>query len=468
MLMAKNIMRNYKFLIGLTCIIAIIFGAYGIYLNTSKKNVVLIVVDSLRPDHLGCYSYYRDTSPNIDSFSKEAIIFKNVLSQSSVTTSSVTSFLTSSYPNEHKLFKANPKIISGVYIDPSKPTLIELLKRNNYATSLIADIPSLFLIFGITRGLDSFINAGYNDPEIITKNALNWIKKNKNKKFFIYLHYFGPHYPYNPNLASRLKEELRKKDIFLPLQDYDEGFGIIPRVSMDDHILTLNHYLNNYDGKILYTDAQIGIFLQNIRKLNLEKNTIIIIMADHGEGFGEHHLYCSHGYILYNEIIKVPLIIRFPEKRFQHKLISNQVALLDLMPTVLDYLNIKGYRCKGISLMQLIKGKPNIKDRIIYSELPRTNACITNDKYKLIYNIQTDLSRQKYLPTSEFEFYDLVKDPQEQNNLFSNELKISGFFKKHLLGILQNLKFSEVDQTPTLNIKTEDIEKIKSLGYVNQ
>jgi arylsulfatase A-like enzyme len=468
MLKMETIIRKYKFVISFVCITVIVGFCLISPSNFKKPNIILIVVDSLRPDHLGCYGYYRNTSPNIDSFGKEAIIFKNALAPSCYTTASVASFITSSYPSEHKVFETTPEICEGIYMNPSKPTLFELLKKNGYATGLITDMPALFLISGITSGLDTLITAGFNDPEITTEATINWIKKNNNKKFFIFLHYFGPHFPYHPSLAVNLKENLKNSDVFLPLQDYDDGFGIIPKKSMDDHILTLNHYIDNYDGKILYTDIQIGNFLQNIKKLKLENNTMIIITADHGEGFGEHYLYCGHGYILYDEIIKVPLIIKFPEKWLNNKIISRQVALLDLMPTILDYLNIKRIDCRGISLMPLIKGNLNIKSRIIYSEEPKINACITNGKYKLIYNMQMHPSRRKYLPSSEFELYNLVEDPQEHNNLFGKDVIIFGSLQKHLLNILTSLKvFETLNQQPPLHIKPEDVEKLKSLGYLH-
>lgn len=467
MLKMKTIIRKYKFVIGFACI-TVIVGFYLIYPSNFKKpNIILIVVDSLRPDHLGCYGYYRNTSPNLDFFSREAVIFKNAFAPSSWTVPSVASFITSSYPSEHEMFKTMSYSPNGIYMNPSKISLAELLKKNGYVTRLVTDMPALFLISGITRGFDSFISAGFNNPGMTTESSINWIKQNKNRKFFIFVHYFGTHFPYFPNLANQIKEPLRKDDIFIPLKDDDNIFATISKNARDDNISSLNHYINNYDGKILYVDKQIGGFLQNIKALNLEKNTIIIITSDHGEGFGEHYLYCEHGYILYDEIIKVPLIIKFPDKWFNKRIIMNPVDLLDLVPTILDYLNIKGFSCRGISLMSLIKGSLDSKNRINYSEEPKINACITNGKYKLIYNMQMHPSRRKYLPSSEFELYDLVEDPQEHNNLSDKEVIIFGSLQKHLLNILTSLKVSEtLNQQPPLNIKAEDADKLKSLGYL--
>lgn len=267
----KTIIKKYKFIISLTCTIVII-SSYLIYLNSFKKpNIILIVIDSLRPDHLGCYGYYRNTSPNIDAFSKEAFIFKNALAQSCYTTASVVSFITSSYPSEHKVFETTPEICEGIYMNSSKPTLFELLKKNGYATGLITDMLALFLISGIARGFDSFISAGFNNPGLATESSMNWIKQNKNKNFFIFVHYFGTHFPYSPNLASHLREALLKDDILIPLEDGNNRFGRISRNARDDNITSPNHYINNYDGKILYIDKQIGSVLQSIRELNLEK-----------------------------------------------------------------------------------------------------------------------------------------------------------------------------------------------------
>lgn len=137
------------------------------------------------------------------------------------------------------------------------------------------------------------------------------------------------------------------------------------------------------------------------------------------------------------------------------------------MPTILDYLNIKRTGCRGISLMPLIKGNLNIKNRIIYSEEPKINACITNGEYKLIYNMHIPPTRRKYLPSSDFELYDLVKDPQEQNNLSGKEIIIFNSLQKHLLKILNSLKVTKsLNRQPPINIKAEDADKLKSLGYL--
>lgn len=461
-----TVKKNIVFL--LVVAIIIILSASFFLRNPNKPNVIIIVLDSLRPDHLGCYGYYRNTSPNIDSFGKEGVIFRNVLSQGSWTVMSVASLMTSTYAGEHRTFKTETDLFYGAYMNPDKPTISELFKKNGYVTSLITDTPVLSLLSGLRRGFDFFISAGCNDPRSTTESAIKWIKENKNKKIFAYIHYFGPHAPFYPNFADKLKESLKDSDIYLPLQDYDYGFGIIPIMCRDNGILTLNHYINNYDGKILLLDRQIGRLLQSIKELNLEKNTMVIITADHGLGFGEHSLYCWHIYALYNEIIRVPLIIRFPDERLNNKIITSQSALLDLLPTITGYAGIRSSKHSGVNLIPVVKGGQSIKKRIIFSEEPKLSSCITDGKYKLIYNFAYHPSRKKFLPESQFELYDLANDPKEQDNIYSR-LGIGAMpLQDELIKRYnKNKPMVEPNQGPPKDIKLKDIEKLKSLGYVN-
>lgn len=434
--------------------------------NMKNVNVILIVIDSLRPDHLGCYGYNRNTSPNIDIFSKEAILFTKAIAQSSWTAPSVASLLTSSFPGEHEMFRTITNMF-GLSLNSSKSTLAELLRGNGYFTGLITDMTPLFLISGIGRGFDTFINVTFNNSKRTTEEAINWIMRNKKKKFFLFMHYFGPHFPYKPNFVNRLKEDPAKENISIPIQQSDEVFGVISKKAAENNITDLDYYIDNYDGKILYTDEQIGILLQEIKKMNLNKNTIIIIASDHGEGFGEHYLYCEHGYILYDEIIRVPLIIRFPNARFQNKIIDKPVGLADILPTILDYLKIKGGDYRGISLLPLIRDN-FYEERFIYSEEPNANACIRNGRYKLIYNMRAHHSRQKYLPSSDFELYDIIEDPQEKKNLAEEAINIFNPLKERLSNIFNDLHDEKNSRMHLIPLKIDETKKesLKSLGYL--
>lgn len=458
----------------------VIYGATIIFIsliliflisNSAKPknlNVLLITMDALRPDHLSCYGYKRNTSPNIDTLAKEGILFTQAISQSSWTPPSIYSILTSMYPHEHGVTDF------GVSLKHNIQTLPEILKDNGYYVGLISGRGNLteFHFSDLINNFDTFypLSPDYISAEEISNNTIKWLRFNKEKKFFLWLFYLEPHTPYKPPLPyNKLyvnDEFMKEDDKYIPIADksrerYD-GFKVIPRIAAVKGMTNINYYISQYDGEIRFADEQIGRVLEELKKLKLFNNTLIIISSDHGEYMGEHDLYFVHGNHLHDAVIKVPLIFKCDTIFLKGKIINQQVASIDIMPTILDILCIKKSKLSGSSLLPFILKGKNDSSRAAFSEYlgsaskaKSTQISLRKAGWKLTYK----LSDRKY------ELYNLNKDPGELINVTNIEKEKFKFMKE----ILDNhMKNQEWMKNTTLNqtLDEQSKEKLRSLGYV--
>jgi len=456
---------NKRYKIGIILFVSLtgIFGLLKYLERTQQPNVILITLDALRQDHLGCYGYKRNTSPTIDELAKEGVIFTEAISQCSHTAASVTSLITSTYPNIHNVkdwgYQLNPDI--HLY------TLPEILRLHGYKTALISDQLALSLIKGLERDFDTYYTIwtstfGPHGKKIIniTDWAMDWIKNNKNKKFFLWLYYLDPHGPYSPpppyNKMFQNDEYYNIKQS-IPISDdmhRQTVFGKIPKYLAVNDITEVDYYISQYDGEIRYVDSQIGRLVEELKKLCLNKKTIIIITSDHGEGMGEHNLFFGHGILLYDELIKIPLIIKLNKNAQQDKEVDAQVRSIDIVPTILDILSIKKYdSMQGTSLLPLIMNKKNNVPLYAYSEHLNRKAIRTKE-WKLIY----DENNKQY------ELYSLKDDPRELNNLVPLEKEQFVLLKQKLDDFSKQGKPAGVNAGFILDKDAK--ERLRSLGYV--
>lgn len=402
-----------------------------------KPNVIIITIDTLRADHVGCYGYYRDTTPSLDKFGAKAVVFKNAVAQASYTVGSMASFITAKQAlnNITMLFESLDPVC---VLNPYDPTLTQLLKKTGYASCFISDNPSMFQIKGLKNGFDDFIEVGYDNPAVVTQGAVAWLRGHRDSRFFIWVHYLGPHSPYRPNLAASLQAPLKNKDKTVPLASrYYERLGFISLRAAEAGHDNLNYYINNYDGKIRLTDESLGVLLDEITKLGLDKDSIIVIAADHGEEFGEHELYCNHGGLLYNSLLHVPLVIKFPGLEPKGKVIAQAVGLVDVIPTIAEALRITGQKFDGESLLPLLDGPA--QDRYIFSD-DWLKTSVVHGRWKLIHDlsfgwIRNAMSVHKTpMPdfVREYELYDLEADASEQKDLYQQDLKIAAELRREL------------------------------------
>lgn len=421
-------------------------------------NVILISIDNLRADHLGCYGYNRNTTPNIDKLAEKGIIFTNVITQVSWTLSHLP-MLSSLYISSALPIYSN---FSTLQIPNYIVLLPEILKEKNYTTAAFVNAPFLSSFYHFNKGFDFFDEKGvfnreeFGDIKDVNTRIINWLEKNKKNKFFIFVHYYDVHDPYHPEeYYYKLFDENYTN--YLSLK---KKLGILSDKPLDNSNISKREretVIAAYDAKIRYTDENIKKLVDKLEGLNLLKNTIIIITSDHGNPLGDHGVF-SHGTQLYDESLHVPLILILPKT--QRKIVKEQVRSIDIMPTVLEILGFQiPNPIDGESLVPLIEGK---KLNIIAFSESADLISMRNNSIKFIFNIKT----------GEEELYNLSNDPKELFNIADKistknfQLEIFKFVKRNedkLISLSKNYE-TKYGINETMREKIE--ERLRELGYI--
>ena len=425
----------------------------------NKPNIIILLIDALRSDHLGCYGYERNTTPNIDKLAEESFLFKNTIAQSSWTRPSVASILTGQYPVNHG--------VNGGYgitnkLNESMLTLPEILKENGYNTLAFSVNPNITTKLGFAQAFDKFIyshRSNYKDnihtrSNEINKDLVGSINKLKEKsQNFIYVHYMDPHVPYTPGEKHFSKSN--KVDYIGDFFRNNAFFSYSDKKRLE----ILQEMINAYDDEILFNDKMIGNALRALKDNNMYDNSIIIITADHGEEFMEHGSL-FHGTNLFDEQIKVPLIIHTPDNI--HKKIEEQAGHIDLLPTLLECLQIPIPENLSLDGHNLFGGD---KYKYTFSELAiddKIGSTIRSLEDKLIFfkNKEDAINFQPY-------YFDLASDPKEQNNLYHESMgkKQSLELEEKLQEYLANKKRLDQPKKP-IEYDKETLEELKALGYI--
>jgi len=441
--------------------------------DQEKMNVVFILIDTLRADHVGAYGYERNTTPNIDSFADENILFLNARSQASCTFPSVNSFITSRYPyhfinNQDQTFinidQAGKYKYTYLGIPDNIISLPEILKQEGYNTHAITASPIVKSKplnkerFGsFAKGYDTFDEECFNkEAECLNKKAFEILENEKGNPFFLYIHYMEPHGPYNP--PEDFKKIYSDREYDGQFQEVnDRNPKLLEKMYREDRLDEITEketqfLIDGYEDEIAYFDSQFRIFMQKIEKMGISNNTMIIIASDHGEEFLEHDR-ASHCHTVYDPVIKVPLIMKIPEVEDirRDKLVQN----LDIVPTILDYLDIdyKDYNFDGKSLRPMIEDDVNINEYGYASQ--NEFRSINSNKYMFIKDIVSNSS----------ELYDLKNDPEEQEDLSETRTKISTRMQTDLYTWLLELEGSVSSEDSIQNAEKIE-EELLALGYL--
>jgi len=421
-----------------------------------RPNVILISIDTLRADHLSSYGYYRQTTPNIDKLAKDGILFKQVIAQAPFTLASHMSLMTSLYPSFHKTY-----LLKGSHLDNKITTLAEVLYSKNYKTWAITGGGQLNSKYGFSKGFEIYTEytAPKFDVEKKVNEAINFIEKNKDLNFFIFLHSYKPHAPYTPEPPfDKMFDAGYKGNIDGSLSTIDAINNGLLKISPEDK----NHIVSLYDGEIREVDNFLGKFFSYLRKNGLYDNSLIIFTSDHGEEFGEHGKIGLHSHTLYDELLLVPLIIKLPSNAQRGKIVYDQVQSIDIFPTILQLIGVKdkSILLQGSSIANLIFNKNIKKDNYAFTErLTEDNVklrAIRGKEFKFIYEDNGEGETYYY--------FNLNNDPKEQNNI---EIlpNISKKFIASLNFLIQEEKIKP-HQLKEEEIDRETTEILKSLGYI--
>ncbi|MAB79280.1 MAG: hypothetical protein CMJ89_07995 [Planctomycetes bacterium] len=301
----------------------------------SKPNVVLVCMDTVRRDHLGTYGHERDTSPFLDELARRSTLFRDASSAASWTKPSVPSFLTGKYPCQHGVYEGSASLKRGSVTDtlPDEALLIaEVFKEDGYRTGAFVHNAQLRYGNGFEQGFDLY-RCENMDAEEIRWRGLDWLDAKEDEPFFLYLHFLDAHWPYPvPHSYATLYAE---EEVIAPFQK--SSWKLIRRELNDGNLEITEAQREGmkalYDGAIRYIDDQLALFHQALVLRGLDENTILCVVSDHGEEFGEHGLF-GHGHELWQGLLEVPWILFVPGR--PAKVIDVPVSLVDLFPTLLS------------------------------------------------------------------------------------------------------------------------------------
>ena len=372
----------------------------------AQHNVVLIIIDTLRADHLHCYGYPRETSPVIDELAAEGARFTNAFTAWPETSPSVASMLTGLYPQRTGVVRATPNRLPERLI-----TLPEVLQAAGYQTIAAVENPVLSSELNYNQGFELYLGSWdrkrWQDAD---KLATNWLRTQRDpgRPFFLYVHLIDPHAPYEPRSYDRVFVGDDHYDATRTVEVKDREFdavGGFPGFSRLGDRRELAFYVAQYDAEIRSVDARTGNLLEVLDQLGLRAGTLVIFSSDHGEGFGEHNYYW-HGLFPYDETSRVPLIVS--GRGVKPRAMADLVSLVDLTPTILDFLGLPRMdELDGVSLKPLLLGERARLDRQwIYTEsgkAERYQRSVRNQDYKLIF--VPDGREQTLLRGAEYELY---------------------------------------------------------------
>jgi arylsulfatase A-like enzyme/Flp pilus assembly protein TadD len=417
----------------LVCFLEIIPGRDNVKLpGAPSYNILLVTLDTTRADHLGCYGHQPARTPNLDRLANEGIRFARAYCPAPLTLPSHCSIMTGLDPVAHGVHN------NGHDFPPGLTTLAEILKRFGYATSAFVSSFSVDSRFGLDRGFDVYDDTFRSELPFKTLNAerpaedtfarfSRWLDNNAENRFFSWVHYYDPHWPYDPP------------------SPYKEEFAIRP-----------------YDGEIAYMDRYVGALLDRLGEEGMLEKTIVVIAGDHGEGLGDK-VEIGHGIFLYEETLRVPLILHNPAVFPRSQVIESQVRLVDLAPTVLEIVGLQEEAAgmKGQSLVAWLRGKSRKDlDSLVESFYPREN-------FGWSEMVGLVSARWKFIQSPRPELYDLEKDPGEHRNLYQTSPERAGELEKKLEEEVLRASSGGKPASPEASVRAEDMERLRSLGYVN-
>lgn len=413
-------------------------------------NVLFIVVDSLRADHIETYGYGQSTMPSIDQLAKDATVFQNAISVAPWTTPAISSMLSSRYPRG-RVWPSVPYPLAK-----NMTLLSEIFHNANYQTAAFVSHYYIGKRIGFSQGFQQYDDREarghrHTSAPAVTQKAVHFLEQNREKPFFLFVHYFDPHYDYfahEPYIFSQgYTGKLKSGPDYLQLK---AGASAL---SPED----LQFVRALYDSEIRFTDAQIHRLLEYLKVQNLYDNTLIVFAADHGEDFCDRaDCYIGHSVHLYRALTHVPFLVKLPNHSSQIS-IEQPVSMIDVAPTIAHYAklpNPKASPFEGQALLwdekQVIQASP------IFSEA-RGQVTWVSWPWKLLVDTER----------SSWELYDIKIDPHETQNRVNDFPNVFSQLSKELTQFMHDHPVDDKIKTyEPVSFSLEEIEQLKAMGYI--
>jgi arylsulfatase A-like enzyme len=420
-------------------------------------SVLLIVVDTLRADHLGVYGHSRETSPNIDRWSEDAAIFETAVATSPWTLPTFGTLLTGELPSLHRA--GFHRMVDGqrvfTVLASDVPTIPETLAQRDIATAAVMNNPFLHPRFGIARGFDTYDYVPGNNVEIrraddVVDAAVGWLDDHDADPFLLLVHLFDAHLSYDPPHPFRGKftgdpeaegyRDVRVREI-RPMLRRGEA--------VDFEFLEAA-----YDEEIAFVDSEVGRLLDAVQRRGIGERTLVLLTADHGEEFLDHGGF-EHGHTMYQELIRVPLLAWGPG--VVPRRIQEPVSLLDVPATILEGLGVETFTAlPGVSLLAALEGGSSPASRPLVAEAPKYGAdrsAVVQWPLKLVRG-----------PRDDVHLFDLVSDPAESVNLAAERPRDVERMSRTLEAI--QLSQAAGSEYEPVELDPETLKQLRSLGYV--
>ena len=396
---------------------------------SAKPNVLLISIDTCRADHLSCYGFHRHTTPHIDALASHSTRFENAIAATPITLPSHATMLTGTIPPFHGVHDNADYRLADSHV-----TIAEILKEQGFATAAFISAIVMKSKYGLDQGFDLYndhfdqsletVTVPHRRGDEVSKYALKWLEQHHREPFFLFLHYYDPHWEYQPPepYASKYADDL-------------------------------------YAGEIAYTDACIGQILTRFKELGVYDSTLIVITSDHGEMLGEHGEF-THQYFIYQGVLRVPLIIKQPGQD-QANVVKDFVGVVDLLPTICGRLNIEP--------PQTLQGR-DLSAYLDHTKVPEAPAHIYCEslfptKYGANALLGLVTKQWKYIQTTRPELYDLINDPQETSNLASTQRLQAKVMQEQLRQMLDQW-LGQSGERVSSSMDDETKAGLNSIGYV--
>jgi choline-sulfatase len=405
--------------------------APGLAQSLRPLNLVVVTIDTLRADRLHCYGNNAIETPTLDGLAGKGAQFENAVAQTPLTPPSHASIFTGTNPNVHRV-----RNTGGFALNSSSLTLSKILKAQGWDTAAFVGASVLKKASGFSPGFDVYddqMAKSENDrvdreyPErrasVVVDHALKWLSSQSGNPYFVWLHLYDPHEPYDP--PEPFLAKYRK---------------------------------NRYDGEVAYTDQQLGRFLEAVGRKSAPEKTLIVVLGDHGESLGDHGEF-NHGVFLYDSTLRIPLLVSGPG--VPRVRVTQQARTIDVLPTILDLMGgAPPAQCQGTSLTSSFARK-NVAATYSYEETvyPKMNMGWAD-----LRGIRTE--KWKYVHAPRPELYDLVHDPGEKTNVINEHPEEL----RELESVLQKLgRVSGGDQerTSSTQMDSQTLDQLKSLGYLS-
>ncbi len=401
----------------------------------ARPNVILITIDTLRADRLGCYGYRQVQTPNIDALAVDGIRIRTTVAQVPLTLPSHATILTGAYPMFHGV-----RDNVGYRLDNAKTTLAEMLKPYGYHSAAFVGAYVLNSRFGLNQGFDRYddqIQGAKKEGGIVNLNEIErragevidrtiaWLDVSARGPFLAWVHLFDPHDPYDPPAPFRTVYSARP-----------------------------------YDGEIAYVDEQVGRLVSFLKSRKLYDDSLLVVVSDHGEAFGEHREF-THGYYVYDTTLLVPLIVKLPRQAHKGRVVERQVRTIDIVPTILQVVEIaRPPDVQGSGMLGLMLGRPVQWPREAYAE--------TYYPLQFGWSPLRSLRQEeiKYIAAPKPELYDLTRDAGETSNGIARNAALAGSLKSRLAELEAAFSDKSPAKQSAVTLKPDELERLAALSYV--